>query len=72
MKLSPTRMRKPAKNNWQNPHKYLVCGEKLDMVLHAHAEKHGYTTREQFINSGNARPLAETWRDSYAIFAKVY
>lgn len=72
MKLSPTRVRKPNKNLWLNPHKCLICGSVLDMVLHAHAEKHGFKTREQFLTSGMVQPITESWRESYAKFAQVY
>ena len=29
-----------------------ICGEYLNVVLHIHAEKHGYNSAEEFINSG--------------------
>lgn len=72
MKMSYIRKQKPAKNAWLNPHKCLICGEALDLVTHAHAENHGYKTRDALIQSGNVQQIHETWRESYAIFAKVY
>lgn len=29
-----------------------VCGEYLNVILHTHAQKHGYETAEEFINAG--------------------
>ena len=59
MNLSHRRYRKPNKTSWLNPHKCLICEADLDVVTHAHAEKHGYPDRLAFLRSGMAEPLKE-------------
>ncbi len=61
MKLDPINNRKPNKKTHDNPHKCLICGERLYPVTHAHAEKHGYATREALIKSGKVEPIKEKW-----------
>lgn len=63
MKLDMTRVRSPNKKSWLNPHKCLICGNVLDMVTHAHAEKHGYLTREALLRSGMVEPVREKWSE---------
>ena len=63
MKLDIARVRSPNKKSWLNPHKCLICGNMLDMVTHAHAEKHGYLTREALLRSGMVEPVREKWSE---------
>ncbi len=51
------RYRKPNKDISQNPCHCLICGERLDPVTHAHAEKHGYSDKWEFIKSGKTRQI---------------
>ena len=56
------RLRKPSKKAWDNPHNCLICGKGLDVVTHAHAENHGYESREALLRSGMVELVKEKQR----------
>lgn len=72
MKLDPARIRNPNKKAWFNPHKCLICGNMLDIVTDAHAEKHGYATREALIKSGKVELIKESWGEHHERYTQVY
>lgn len=55
----PTHMRSKHKGTNQElfPCQCMICGEYLDLLTHAHANKHNYTDKKAIIKAGYIRFL---------------
>ena len=42
-------------HRWNSICQCLVCGELLEILTHAHAEKHGYKNKQEFVKAGKIR-----------------
>ena len=50
-------MSKPFKlvPRWNSICQCLVCGELLEILTHAHAEKHGYKNKQELLKAGKIK-----------------